>query len=206
MQAPSPSPPTRRTSPLLHIPPPLPLPLSRATAPMADRYRPQPHQVIVHPQQPPHHYDDGVKSILPQKGPSTGQVLAVITLLPIGGALLGLAGITLVGSLIGLAVATPLFVVFSPVLVPAAILISGAVAAFLTSGALGLTGLSSISWVFNSFRQATGQEPLDYALRRVQEGTMYVGEKTKQVGETITSKAQEGVHEGGGAATTGGRS
>ncbi|KAL0377398.1 UNVERIFIED_CONTAM: Oleosin [Sesamum radiatum] len=91
---------------------------------MADRDRPHPHQIQVHPQQP-HRYE-GVKSLLPQKGPSTTQILAIITLLPISGTLLCLAGITLVGTLIGLAVATPVFVIFSPVLVPAAILIAGA--------------------------------------------------------------------------------
>ncbi|KAI3463030.1 hypothetical protein Pfo_019693 [Paulownia fortunei] len=174
---------------------------------MADRDRPQPHQLQVHPQQQLR-YEGGVKSLLPQKGPSAGQVLAIITLLPVGGSLLGLAGITLVGTLIGLAVATPIFVICSPVLVPAAILIAGAVTGFLTSGAFGLTGLSSLSWVFNSFRQATGQEPLEYAKRRMQEGIIQVGEKTKQVGEmvgertkqtgeTMKTKAQEGGREGG---------
>ncbi|KAL0344029.1 UNVERIFIED_CONTAM: Oleosin [Sesamum angustifolium] len=163
---------------------------------MADRDRPHPHQIQVHPQQTTHRYEGGVKSLLPQKGPSTTQILAIITLLPISGTLLCLAGITLVGTLIGLAVATPVFVIFSPVLVPAAILIAGAVTAFLTSGAFGLTGLSSLSWVLNSFRRATGQDPLDYAKRRMQEGTMYVGEKTKQVGEGIKSTAKEGGREG----------
>ncbi|KAL3629191.1 hypothetical protein CASFOL_026413 [Castilleja foliolosa] len=164
---------------------------------MADRSdRPQPHQLQIHPQQPHHsRYEGGVKSLLPQKGPSTAQILAVITLIPITGTLLALAGLTLAGSLIGLAIATPVFLIFSPVLLPAAILLGGAVTAFLTSGAFGLTGLSSLSWVVNSFRQATGQEPLEYAKRRVQEGTVFVGEKTKQAGETIKSKAQEG---GGG--------
>ncbi|KAL0331935.1 UNVERIFIED_CONTAM: Oleosin [Sesamum calycinum] len=137
---------------------------------MADRDRPHPHQIQVHPQQTTHRYEGGVKSLLPQKGPPPPQILAIITLLPISGTLLCLAGITLVGTLIGLAVATPVFVIFSPVLVPAAILIAGAVTAFLTSGAFGLTGLSSLSWVLNSFRRATGQDPLDYAKRRVQEG------------------------------------
>ncbi|PIN04487.1 hypothetical protein CDL12_05454 [Handroanthus impetiginosus] len=156
---------------------------------MADHDRPQPHQIQIHHRP---HYEGGVKSLLPQEGPSTAQILAIITLLPVTGTLLGLAGITLVGTLIGLAVAIPLFVIFSPVLVPAAILVAGAVTAFLTSGAFGLTGLSSLSWVLTSFRRAKGQDPLDYAKRGVQEGTVYVGEKTKQVGETIKSKAGEG--------------
>lgn len=156
--------------------------------PMADRdQRLQAHQVQIHPT-----HGGGMKSLLPQKGPSTAQIIALITLLPIGGALLGLAGITLIGTLIGLALATPVFVICSPVLVPAAILLAGAVTAFLTSGAFGLTGLSSLSWVLNSFRQSTGQDPLDYAKRRVQDGTVLLGEKTKQAGETIKSKAQEG--------------
>ncbi|GER29504.1 oleosin [Striga asiatica] len=180
--------------PQLHAPPP----------PMADRDRPQPHQIQIHPQ--PHYgrYEGGAKSILPQKGPSTGQILAVVALLPVTGTLLALAGLTLAGSLVGLAVATPLFVIFSPVLVPAAILAAGAVTAVITSGAFGLTGLSSLSWVVNSFRQATGKDPLDYAKQRVQEGTVYVGEKTKQVGETIKSKAapETGGREGGAAGRT----
>ncbi|MBA0683427.1 hypothetical protein Goari_025087, partial [Gossypium aridum] len=79
-----------------------------------------------------------------QSGPSTTQVLTVLTLLPIGGTLLALAGLTLTGTVIGLCVATPLFVIFSPVLLPAAIAVFMAVAGFLSSGAFGLTGLSSL--------------------------------------------------------------
>ncbi|KAL8528176.1 hypothetical protein ACS0TY_005833 [Phlomoides rotata] len=154
------------------------------TAMTADRDRPQ--QIHMHPR-----YDGGVQSLLPQKGPTASQVLALVTLIPIGGSLLGLAGITLVGTLIGLAVATPLFLICSPVLIPAAILLAGAVAGFLTSGAFGLTGLSSISWVFNSIRQATGQEPLEYARRRMQEGIVQVGEKTKQTGEMLGEKTKQ---------------
>ncbi|XP_073274582.1 oleosin H1-like [Primulina huaijiensis] len=162
-----------------------------------DRDRGQQYQLYPQQQQQQQRYEGGLKNILPQKGPSASQVLAIVTLLPVSGTLLALAGITLAGSLIGLAVATPVFLIFSPVLVPAAILIAGAVTAFLTSGAFGLTGLSSLSWVLNSFRQATGREPLDYAKRRVQEATAQVGDKTRQAGETIKAKGQEGGREGG---------
>ncbi|XP_051117547.1 oleosin H1-like [Andrographis paniculata] len=159
------------------------------------RDRPQPHQLQVHSQS---RYDKS--SLLPQRGPTAAQILAVVTLLPVGASLLGLAGIILVGTLIGLAVATPLFVIFSPVLVPAAILLAGAVTGILTSGAFGLTGLSSLSWVLNSFRQVTGRQPLDYAKRRMQETAWTVGEKTKQAGETIKAKA--GPEEGAGGGRT----
>ncbi|CAA0823420.1 Oleosin 5 [Striga hermonthica] len=174
---------------------------------MADRDRDR------HIQAHPHsRYETTRDQLLPHKGggPSAQQILAIAALLPIGGSLLGLAGIILAGTLVGLAVATPLFVIFSPILIPAAILTAGSVAGFLTSGAFGLTGLSSFSWLLNSFRKATGQEPLDYARRQLQEGIVQVGEKTKQVGEmvgdktkqtgeAIKSKAAAGG-EGGGAA------
>ncbi|XP_015897790.3 oleosin Ara h 10.0102 [Ziziphus jujuba] len=171
---------------------------------MADR--PQPHQIQVHPQHPyggvQHQYGGaGGKNVYSQqqhnRGPSTSQVLAVLTLLPVGGTLLALAGITLTGTIIGLAVTTPLFLIFSPVLVPAGLTIGLAVAAFLTSGAFGLTGLSSLSWFFNFFRQATGstgsvQEQLDRAKKRMLDVAEYTGHKTKDVGQEIQTKAQEG--------------
>ncbi|KAK4426129.1 Oleosin [Sesamum alatum] len=166
---------------------------------MADRDRPLSHHIPVHHPQQQHRYEGGTaKSLLPQNGPSTTQILAIITLLPIGGSLLGLAGLILAGTLIGLALATPVFVIFSPILVPAVILFATAITGFLTSGAFGLTGLSSISWLLNSFRQA---RPLDYAKRRMQDAVIAVGDTTKQAGETIKAKAQDEGREGVGAKT-----
>ncbi|KAL3526085.1 hypothetical protein ACH5RR_014457 [Cinchona calisaya] len=156
-----------------------------------DRDRPQPHQLQVHPQQQLHlqphrgYGEGGVK-----KGPSATQVLAVVTLLPVGGTLLFLAGLTLAGTLIGLALTTPLFVICSPVLVPAAVLFGLAVTGFLSSGAFGLTGLSSLSWVLNFFRQKA-PEQMDYAMRRMQDTAAQFGQKTKDVGEKIQTKGHE---------------
>ncbi|KAJ7974615.1 Oleosin family protein [Quillaja saponaria] len=154
--------------------------------------RSQAHQIQVHPQ---HRYDGGGKTFLPenQRGPTTSQVMAVITGLPVGGTLLGLAGLTFVGTLIGLAVVTPLFILFSPVLVPAALALGLAVTGFLTSGAFGLTALASLSWVMNYIRmtQGTVPEQLDHAKRRAADMAGYVGQKTKEVGQDIQSKAQE---------------
>ncbi|XP_021892042.1 oleosin S2-2-like [Carica papaya] len=122
---------------------------------MAER---QPQQVVVHPSQ--------VKG---QPGGLTAtQILAVVTLLPVGGTLLALAGLTLAGSVIGLLVTTPLFIIFSPVLVPATIVVGLAVTAFLASGMFGLTGLSSLSWVLSCIRQKAPQQ-LEQAKRRMHE-------------------------------------
>nr|AAX49391.1 OLE-3 [Coffea canephora] len=168
---------------------------------MADRDRSPPQQLQVHHQHLGYG-EGGVKTLFPQTGPSAIQVLAVVTLLPVGGTLFGLAGLTLVGTLIGLALTTPLFVICSPVLVPAVVLFGLAVTGFLSSGAFGLMGLSSLSWVLNCFRQKA-TEQMDDARRRMQEAAGQLGQKTKEVGERIQTKAQEptgrdqGVREAG---------
>lgn len=152
----------------------------------------------------PHHYQlhqrhhrrpgDAMKGMLSennQEGSSTSKVLAVVTVLPIGGFLLIFAGLTFVGTLIGLAVSTPLLVIFSPVLVPAAIVIGLAVAGFLTSGAFGITGLSSLSWIDNYLRQTRVPEHMDYAKRRVQDTAGYYGQRAREMGHNVKEKAQE---------------
>lgn len=187
-----------------------------------DRTQGQPHQVQVHttthryeagvvpPQRyetgamiPPR-YEGGIKpSPYPssERGPSTSQVLAVIAGLPVGGILLLLAGLTLAGTLAGLTVATPLFILFSPVLVPATVVIGLAVAGILTSGAFGLTALSSFSWILNYIRETQGPMPeslavvaksqLADAADYVGQKTKEVGQKTKEVGQDIQNKAQD---------------
>lgn len=118
---------------------------------MGDRHAHGHHPVHMQPLHRAHH--EVVGGMKRQKSPSVTQILAIVTLLPVGGTLLCLAGITLVGTLTGLAVATPVFLLFSPVLVPAALTLALAVAGFLTSGAFGITGLTSFSWILNYFKQ-----------------------------------------------------
>ncbi|KAK7293426.1 hypothetical protein RJT34_16291 [Clitoria ternatea] len=186
----------------------------------------QPHQIQVHTTThryetgvTPQRYEAGVNTslypekglIYPERGPSTSQVLAVLAGLPVGGILLLLAGLTLAGTLTGLAVTTPLFILFSPVLVPATIVIGLAVAGFLTSGACGLTALSSFSWVLNYIRETQGTVPEQWEAAKhhmvdaasaakhhmadaagyVGQKTKEVGQKTKEVGQDIQNKAQD---------------
>ncbi|XP_050225064.1 oleosin Cor a 15-like [Mercurialis annua] len=125
-------------------------------------------------------------------GPSTSTILAVVTLLPLSGTLLFLAGVTLTGTMIGLAVTTPLFVICSPVLVPAAFVIGLAVTGFLASGAFGITALSSLSWMFNYLKmRGILPQRFDQAKRRVQETTGQLGQKAREMGQTVQGKAQE---------------
>lgn len=121
------------------------------------------------------------------------------SLLPVGGNLLFLAGLTLVGTLTGLAVATPLFVIFSPVLVPAALVIGLGVLGFLTSGAFGVTAVSSLSWMacyIRSLIRGPLPQILDQARRRTRETAGQVGHKSRETGQIAQSKAQEVTYGG----------
>ncbi|CAA7046599.1 unnamed protein product [Microthlaspi erraticum] len=138
-------------------------------------------------------YGYGAGAEYQSRGPSSNQVLALIAGVPIGGTLLALAGLTLAGSVIGLLVSIPLFLLFSPVIVPAAITIGLAVTGILASGLFGLTGLSSVSWVLNYLRgtSETVPEQLDYAKRRVADAVGYAGQKGKEMGQYVQDKAHE---------------
>jgi hypothetical protein len=79
--------------------------------------------------------------------------------------------------------------------VPAALLIGLAVTGFLTSGALGLGGLSSLTVLANAARQAFQRTP-DYvgqARLRMAEAAAQSGHKTQQAGHAIQSKAPQEV-------------
>ncbi|KAG0498391.1 hypothetical protein HPP92_002678 [Vanilla planifolia] len=74
-----------------------------------------------------------VKRAIQERTPPASKAVALAVMFPVGGTLLVLSGVTLAVTLLGLAVSTPLLLLFSPVLVPAALVIALAVAGFLTS-------------------------------------------------------------------------
>ncbi|KAF8118725.1 hypothetical protein N665_0002s0039 [Sinapis alba] len=71
-------------------------------------------------------------------------------------ALMVLAGITLGGSAVGLAVTTPLFVIFSPILVPATIATALLATGFTASGSIGAMAITVFMWLF---KKVTGKNP-----------------------------------------------
>ena len=143
--------------------------------------------------------DSGFTSLFPERGPSASQILASLGGLFLGGTLLLLASFSFFASLIGLTIMTPLFILFSPILVPAALTIGLAVAGVLTANACGLTGLMSVSWTVRYIRDLQAAVPgqidmkgrmadvVDY----VGQKTKDVGQKTKEVGQDIQTKAHE---------------
>ncbi|KAD7480352.1 hypothetical protein E3N88_03488 [Mikania micrantha] len=70
--------------------------------------------------------------------PRAHQVVKAATAATAGGSLLILSALTLTATVIALTVATPILVIFSPVLVPAAITVFLLATGFLTSGGFGM--------------------------------------------------------------------
>ncbi|KAK1399695.1 Oleosin [Heracleum sosnowskyi] len=97
--------------------------------------------------------------------PKAHKVVKAATAVTAGGSLLLLSGLTLAGTVIGLAVATPLVVIFSPVLVPAAIFVFLIISGFLASGGFSLAAVSVLTWIYKYLKggQPVGSDTLEQA-------------------------------------------
>ncbi|KAJ3680573.1 hypothetical protein LUZ60_016851 [Juncus effusus] len=104
-----------------------------------------------------------------QKQPMMTSALKAISAAVAGGSMLVLSGLTLASTVIALTIATPLLVIFSPVLVPAAIAIGLLGAGFVTSGSLGVAALSVFSWMYKYLtgKHPPGADQLDQAKARL---------------------------------------
>ncbi|XP_073133149.1 oleosin 1-like [Henckelia pumila] len=85
------------------------------------------------------------------------QVAKTTTAVTLGGSLMVLSGLTLAATVIALVLATPLLVIFSPVLVPATITVFLILAGFVTSGGFGATASFLFYWMY---KYATGKHPV----------------------------------------------
>ncbi|MED6135493.1 Oleosin 1-like [Stylosanthes scabra] len=84
------------------------------------------------------------------------RVVKATTAVVAGGSLLILAGLLLVGTVIGLTAIAPLFVIFSPVLVPAVIAVALLGLGFLASGSFGVAAITVLTWIY---KYVTGKHP-----------------------------------------------
>lgn len=87
---------------------------------------------------------------------NSNQFIKAATAVTAGGSLLILAGLMLAGTVIALTIATPLFVIFSPVLVPAVIAVSLLGLGFLAAGGFGAAAITVLAWIY---RYVTGKHP-----------------------------------------------
>ena len=137
-----------------------------------------------------------------KRKPSNSNVLVLAALVPFGVSLLILVGLTLSATVISLTVVTPLFVIFSPVLLPAALFIALAVAGFLTSGVFGITSISSFAWLATNLRRSHSpehpQRPRDDADRVAQktdEAVRQAQETDHQAQKETATKAHTDISE-----------
>ncbi|KAK7410335.1 hypothetical protein VNO78_01041 [Psophocarpus tetragonolobus] len=126
---------------------------------------------------------------------SSRQTVKFLTAATIGISLLLLSGLTLTGTVIGLVIATPLLVIFSPILVPAAFVLFLVALGFLFSGGCGVAAIAALSWIYNyvsgSGNQHAGSDPLEYAKGYLADKARDVKERAKDYG----NYAQGRIHE-----------
>ncbi|EOA15116.1 hypothetical protein CARUB_v10028491mg [Capsella rubella] len=101
-------------------------------------------------------------STLGQAHPKATQMVKAATAVTAGGSLLVLSGLTLAGTVIALTVATPLLVIFSPVLVPAVITVTLIITGFLASGGFGIAAITAFSWLYRHMT-GSGSEKIENA-------------------------------------------
>ncbi|KAL2541915.1 Oleosin 18.5 kDa [Abeliophyllum distichum] len=127
-----------------------------------------------------------------QQQPRSHQVVKAATAATAGGSLLVLSGLTLAGTVIALTLATPLLVIFSPVLVPAVITIFLLGSGFLASGGFGVAAISVLSWIY---RYVTGKHPpgadqLDHARTKLASKAREMKDRAEQIGQQNISGSQ----------------
>jgi len=84
------------------------------------------------------------------------QVAKAITAVTAGGSFLVVAALILTGTVIALTIVTPLFVIFSPVLVPAVITVAFLSLGFLASGGFCVMAITVLAWIYG---YVTGKHP-----------------------------------------------
>ncbi|TKY51783.1 Oleosin 1 [Spatholobus suberectus] len=84
------------------------------------------------------------------------QAVKAATAVAAGGSLLILSALILAGTVVALTIFTPLFVIFSPVLVPAVVTVALLSLGFLASGGFGVAAITVLAWIY---RYVTGKHP-----------------------------------------------
>lgn len=113
------------------------------------------------------------------------QLVKAVTALATGGSMLALSGLTMAGTVIALTVATPLLVIFSPVLVPAAIAFSLIGTGFVASGGFGLAAMSVLAWMY---KYMTGKHPV--GADRIDHARARIASKARDIKDSAQQKAE----------------
>nr|ALB76830.1 oleosin [Jatropha curcas] len=115
------------------------------------------------------------------------------TAVTLGAAFLILSGLTLTGTIIALIMATTFLVLFSPILVPAAIAVVLVASGFFFSGGCGLAAIMVLTWMYNYLagKHPPGADKIDYARGQLARKAHDIKERAKEYGQYMQHKAQE---------------
>ncbi|GAB4825897.1 Oleosin 1-like [Ancistrocladus abbreviatus] len=121
------------------------------------------------------------------------QMVKAATAATAGGSMLVLSGLVLTGTVIALTIATPLLVIFSPVLIPAAIAVVLLIGGFLASGGFGIAALSVLSWIYGyvTGKHPPGADQLEQARMKLASKAREMKDKAEQFGQQHLSSTQQ---------------
>lgn len=130
-----------------------------------------------------------------ETGSRTRNTVKFLTAAGIGTTLLVISGLLLSGTVIALVMATPLLVIFSPILVPAGVVVFLAVSGLLVSGGFGVAAMSALAWIYNyvAGKHPVGADQLDSVRMRVAGTARDVKEKAREYGHYAQNKAHDAV-------------
>ncbi|KAJ6962075.1 hypothetical protein NC652_000897 [Populus alba x Populus x berolinensis] len=123
------------------------------------------------------------------KHPTSQQIVKATTAVTAGGSLLVLSGLTLTATVILLTIATPLLVIFSPVIVPAVMTVSLLLMGFLASGGFGVAGITAMSWIYGyvTGRHPPGADQLEQARIKLAGKAREMKDRAEQFGHQVIS-------------------
>ncbi|KAF8042470.1 hypothetical protein BT93_A0946 [Corymbia citriodora subsp. variegata] len=95
------------------------------------------------------------------------------------------ARLTLAGTVIALTIATPLLVIFSPVIVPAVITVGLLIMGFLASGGFGVAAVTVLSWIYKyvTGKHPPGADQLDQARMKLASKAREMKDRADQFGQ-----------------------
>ena len=101
--------------------------------------------------------------------------------------LVAIAGALAIGSAIVLVILSPVLLFFSPILVPAGIVLFLCTAGIVTAGGAGLATLSAVSWLYRYVKgkHPRGSDQLDQVMGRVHETTEHVKHRARDMAGQI---------------------
>lgn len=125
-----------------------------------------------------------------ERAPNTNQTAIFLTAATVGGTLLVLSGLTLTATAISLLMATPLLVIWSPILMPTTFLVA---TGFIFSSGFGIAALSVVAWMY---RYATGKHPpgseqLDHVMKVLVHEAKIMKNKAKEYAYQVRDMAQQ---------------